>query len=93
MRWSCPGAGARFIGLGRRWVGGEAGGGGGVLIPIGFEGVKGKEEMGQCRLDGKLEGDDLTLWFDFTRVREGSRRRHMAQRRGPKGGSGATGNS
>jgi hypothetical protein len=49
--------------------------------------------MGRCRLDGKLEGDDLTLRFDFTRVREGGRRQHMVQRCGSKGGSGAAGNS
>jgi hypothetical protein len=59
-------------------------GGGGVLIPIGFEGVKGEEETWQRRLDGKLEGDDPTLRFDFTRVREGGRRRHMAWRHGWK---------
>jgi hypothetical protein len=30
-----------FIGPGRRWRGGEEAGSGGVLIPVGFEGVKG----------------------------------------------------
>jgi hypothetical protein len=40
------GGGACFIGLGRRWGGGEAVGHGGVLIVVGFEGVKGEEEMG-----------------------------------------------
>jgi hypothetical protein len=30
----------RFIGPGRQWGGGEEAGGGGVLIPISFEGVK-----------------------------------------------------
>jgi hypothetical protein len=30
-----------FIGPGKRWSGGEEAGGGGVLIPISFEGVKG----------------------------------------------------
>jgi hypothetical protein len=34
-------AGVHFIGSGRRWGGGEAAGGGGVLHLIGFEGVKG----------------------------------------------------
>jgi hypothetical protein len=34
-------AGVCFIGLGRRWGGGEAAGGGGVFLLIGFEGVKG----------------------------------------------------
>jgi hypothetical protein len=68
---------------------GEAVDGGGVLIPVSFEGVKGEEEMGRCR----LHGDDLTLQFDFTQVREGGCRRHMAWRRGPKGGGGAAGNN
>jgi hypothetical protein len=57
-------------------------GGGGVLIPDSFEGVKGEEEMGQHHLDSKLDGDDPTLWFNFTQVREGGRRWHMAQWRG-----------
>jgi hypothetical protein len=39
---------------------------------------------GRWHLDGKLEGDDPTLWFDFTKVQEGSRRRHMVRRRGWK---------
>jgi hypothetical protein len=39
---------------------------GGVLIPVDFEGVKGEEETGWHRLYGELEGDDSTLWFDFT---------------------------
>jgi hypothetical protein len=34
-------AGVRFIGQGRRWGGGEEADGGGVLLLIGFEGVKG----------------------------------------------------
>jgi hypothetical protein len=34
-------AGVRFIGPGRQWEGGEEAGGGGVLISVGFEGVKG----------------------------------------------------
>jgi hypothetical protein len=33
------------------------------------------------------------LRFDFTRVREGGHRWHMARQRGPKGGDDATGNS
>jgi hypothetical protein len=45
--------------------------------------------MGRCR----LEGDDLTLQFDFTQVQEGGCRRHMAWRRGPKGGDDAAGNN
>jgi hypothetical protein len=34
-------AGVHFIGPGRRWGGGEEADGGGVLLLIGFEGVKG----------------------------------------------------
>jgi hypothetical protein len=48
---------------------GETAGGGGVLIPIGFKGVKGEEETGRRHLDGELEGDNPMLRFDFTRVR------------------------
>jgi hypothetical protein len=33
--------GVHFIGPGKRWGEGEAAGGGGVLLLIGFEGVKG----------------------------------------------------
>jgi hypothetical protein len=35
------GGGGAFYRVGRRWRGGEEADGGGVLIPIGFEGVKG----------------------------------------------------
>jgi hypothetical protein len=34
-------AGVHFIGSGRQWGGGEVTGGGGVLLLVGFEGVKG----------------------------------------------------
>jgi hypothetical protein len=34
-------AGVHFIGPGRRWGGGEAVGGGGVILLIDFEGVEG----------------------------------------------------
>jgi hypothetical protein len=37
VQWRWPGAGAPFIAPERRWSGGEAAGGGGVLIPIGFK--------------------------------------------------------
>jgi hypothetical protein len=47
------GGGARFIGPGRRWGGGEAAGGGGVLIPISIEGVTGEEETGWRRFRGE----------------------------------------
>jgi hypothetical protein len=82
--------GARFIGPGRQWGGGEAAGSGGVLIPVGFEGVKGKEETGRRRLDGELEGGNPTLRFDFTRVREGGtwRRKVRWRTRRGDGGSG-----
>jgi hypothetical protein len=84
---------ARFIGPGRQWGGGEVADGGGVLIPVGFKGVKGEEETRRHRLDGELEGDDPSLEFDFTWVRERSLCRHMAWRRGSKGGGGMAGNS
>jgi hypothetical protein len=58
-----------------------------------FKDETGEEEMGRRHLDGELEGDNPTLRFDFTRVREGGRRRHMKRWRGPKGSSGAAGNS
>jgi hypothetical protein len=72
---------ACFIGPGRRWGGGETAGGSGLLIPVGFKGVKGGEETGRRRLHGELEGDDPTLRFDFTRVHSAvvwteGRRRH-----------------
>jgi hypothetical protein len=35
-----------FIGSGRRWRGGEEAGSGGVLIPVGFKGVKGERGDG-----------------------------------------------
>jgi hypothetical protein len=41
MRCGEAEAGVRFIGPGRRWGGGEATDGGGVLLLVGFEGVKG----------------------------------------------------
>jgi hypothetical protein len=64
-------------------------GGGGVLILVSFEGVTGEEETGRCRLDGELEGDNPTLWFYFTRVREGSTRRCMARWCTGRGGGGS----
>jgi hypothetical protein len=44
--------GVRFIGPGRWWLGGEATGGGGVLLIVGFEGVKG----------GRGDETTLTQW-------------------------------
>jgi hypothetical protein len=38
--------GVCFIGPGRRWRGGEEAGNSGVLIPVGFEGVKGGRGYG-----------------------------------------------
>jgi hypothetical protein len=58
-----------------------------------FKDETGEEETGRRRLDGELEGDNLTLRFNFTRVREGGHRRHMNRRRGPKGGSSVVRNS
>jgi hypothetical protein len=48
-------AGACFIGPGRRWGGGEAADGGGVLILIDFDGVKGGEEIGWHRFSGGVK--------------------------------------
>jgi hypothetical protein len=45
-------AGVHFIWSGTRWRGGEEAGGGGVLIPVGFEGVKG----------GRGDGMTLIQW-------------------------------
>jgi hypothetical protein len=50
-------------GVGRGWGrilygwggGGEVAGGGGVLVPIGFEGVKGEEEMGRCHFNDRVK--------------------------------------
>jgi hypothetical protein len=42
-------AGVRFIGPGRRWGGGEAADGDGVLLLVGFEGVKGGRGDGTGR--------------------------------------------
>jgi hypothetical protein len=39
-------AGVHFIGPAVRWGGGEEAGGGGVLIPVGFDGVKGRRGDG-----------------------------------------------
>jgi hypothetical protein len=47
--------GVCFIRPGRRWGGGEVVGGGGVLILIGFEGVKGEEETGWCHFSGGVK--------------------------------------
>jgi hypothetical protein len=43
---SRAGGGGTFIGLGRWWGGREAADSGGVLILIGFEGVRGKRRWG-----------------------------------------------
>jgi hypothetical protein len=69
VRWSSPGAGTHFIGPGRRWGGGEAASGGGVLIPIGFKGVKGEEETGRRHFSGAVK------------VEEGGSQRRMAWQR------------
>jgi hypothetical protein len=41
--------------LGRRWGGREAAYGGGVLIPVGFEGVEEGQEMGRRRFSGGVK--------------------------------------
>jgi hypothetical protein len=41
---------------------------------IGFETIKGgEEEVGLCRFDGGLEGDDPVLRFNFIQARVSSR--------------------
>jgi hypothetical protein len=82
--------GARFIGPRRRWRGGEAAGGGGVLLLAGFEGVKGEEEMGRRRFSGGCEGGMTALLFGSSRVKEGGSRQRTARWRGRRG-SGADG--
>jgi hypothetical protein len=47
--------GAHFIGPRRQWGGGEAAGGSGVLILVGFEGVKREEETGWCHFSGGVK--------------------------------------
>jgi hypothetical protein len=44
-----------------------------------FKDETGEEETGQRRLDGELEGDNPTLRFDFTQVREGDTRQRMVR--------------
>jgi hypothetical protein len=68
--------GGAFIGTGRWWRGGEEAGGGGVLIPVGFKGVKGEEETGQRRFSGGSEGGMTALQFGSSRVEEGGSRQH-----------------
>jgi hypothetical protein len=79
----------RFIGLGRQRGGGEAANGGGVLIPVSFEGVKGEEEMGRHRLDRELEEGNLTLRLNFNQVREGGTLWRMARWRTGRGSGGS----
>jgi hypothetical protein len=78
----------RFIGPGRRWRGGEAAGGGGVLLLIGFEGVKGGrgEGTGRRRFSGGSEGGMMTLQFGSSHVEEGGSRQRTARRCGRRGG-------
>jgi hypothetical protein len=49
------GGGGTFYRAGRRWRGGEEADGGGVLIPVGFKGVKGGEETGRRRFSGEVK--------------------------------------
>jgi hypothetical protein len=48
-------AGVHFIGPGSRWGGGEVASGGGVLLLVSFEGVKGEEETWWHHLDGEMK--------------------------------------
>jgi hypothetical protein len=76
-----------FIGPGRRWGGGEAADSGGVLLLVGFEGIKREEETGQRRFSGGGEGGMTALRFGSSRVEEGSSRRRTARRRDWRGGN------
>jgi hypothetical protein len=78
--------GVHFIGPGRWWGGGEAGGGSGVLIPIDFEGVKGEEETGRRRFSGGSEGGMMALRFGSSQAEEGGSRRRTARWHGWRGG-------
>jgi hypothetical protein len=61
-------------------------GGGGVLLLIGFDGVKREEETGLHRFSGGTEGGMTVLRFGSSRMEEGGCRRHMARRRDHRGG-------
>jgi hypothetical protein len=54
-----------FIGPRRRWGGGEEASGGGVLIPVGFEGVKGGRGDGTAPIQwGKrMRHDGASVWL------------------------------
>jgi hypothetical protein len=60
-----------FIGPGRRWGGGEAGGDGGGLLLVGFEGVKGGKGDRRRQFSGGSEGSMTALQFDSSCVEEG----------------------
>jgi hypothetical protein len=80
------GGGDTFYRAGRRWRGGEEVGGGGVLIPVGFEELKGEEETGRRRFSGGSEGGMIALRFGSSHAEEGGSRQHTARWRGRIGG-------
>jgi hypothetical protein len=82
-------AGVHFIGLGRRWGGGEAAGEGGVLLLVGFEGVKGGRGDGTAPIQWGSESVVTVLWFGSSRVEEGGSQQHTARWSGRRGGGGS----
>jgi hypothetical protein len=70
-------------------------GGGGILLLVGFEGVKREEEMGRRRFSGGCEGGMMALRFGSSRAEEGNSQQRwetspwwaipgrMAERSGP----------
>jgi hypothetical protein len=79
-------AGVCFIGPGRWWGGGEAADGSGVLLLIGFKGVKGGRGTGRHRFSGGSEGGMTALRFSYLRVEEGGSWWRTTWRRGQRGG-------
>jgi hypothetical protein len=78
-------AGVHFIGLGRWWGGGEVASGGGVLLLVGFKGVKGGRGDGAAPIQWGSEGSMMALWFGSSCTEEGSSRWRTARRRGRRG--------
>jgi hypothetical protein len=79
--------GVRFIGPGRQWGGGEAADGGGVLLLVRFEGVKGGKGDRMAPIQWGSECGMMALWFGSSRMEEGGSRRRTARWRGWRGGS------
>jgi hypothetical protein len=62
--------GVHFIGLGRQWGGGEAADGGGVLLLVGFEGVKGGKGDRMAPIQWGSECGMMALWFGSSCMEE-----------------------